>query len=563
MKPQLKQIKAYNPPLQNRSKMIRLDFNENTSNYNPCLEKVLAELSIEKISKYPEYSKLNKKIAKYSKVKENMVLPTNGCDEGLKLVFDTFVDAKEDVVIPKPSFSMFFIYAQTTGAQIKSPNYLRNGGFPTKNVLDSISNKTRLVIICSPNNPTGTTIKQSDLEEILKKTKNGTVLVDEVYFEFSKKSFVSLLKKYNNLVISRTFSKAFGLAGLRIGYLLSNAKNIQIMKSVYSPYAINTIAKETAIECLNNPKYMKNYVFQVNKNKAKFQKYLKEKKIDFIESKANFVLIDFKKSKQFIINALFNEKILVRNQPKGKIRITIGDKEKNELLLKKLDKVLSKPILIFDIDGVLIEVSKSYRKAIQETVKFFSGKKITNSEIQEIKNKESLNNDWEITKRILTKYNKIIPIKKVVKKFQEFYLGKNFNGFIKNEKLLINKNILKNLYKKYELAIFTGRPKKEAKFILDYFKIKEFFSTLICMEDYAKGKPNPEGLKKIISTSVFKKAIYFGDSVADLESAKNAKIESIGVMSNQKYSVETQVALKKAGAKAILNNINEIEGELR
>ena len=84
MKPQLKQIKAYNPPLQNRSKMIRLDFNENTSNYNPCLEKVLAELSIEKISKYPEYNNLNKKIAEYSRVKENMVLPTNGCDEGLK-----------------------------------------------------------------------------------------------------------------------------------------------------------------------------------------------------------------------------------------------------------------------------------------------------------------------------------------------------------------------------------------------------------------------------------------------------------------------------------------------
>jgi histidinol-phosphate aminotransferase len=561
MKPQLKQIKPYNPPLQNRDKMVRLDFNENTSDYNPCIGKVLSKLSAEGISRYPAYDGLNEKIAGYAGVKENMVLPTNGCDEGIKLVIDAFVSGDEEVIIPKPTFSLFFIYAQAAGAKIISPQYGKNGSFPAREVLDSINKKTKLVIVCSPNNPTGTTIGEKELEQMLKKTRNGAVLVDEAYFEFSGKTFAGLLEKYNNLIISRTFSKAFGLAGLRIGYLLSNAETLQAMKSIYSPYAVNTIAKEAVIECLNSPEYMKDYVSEVNENKTRLERFLEANGINFVKSEANFILADFKESGKFIVNSLFRQGILVRCQQEleGKARITIGDKEKNSLLIETLGKILLKPLLIFDIDGTLIDVSNSYRRAIRETVKFFSGREITDREIQEIRNNESLNNDWEITGRILERYGKKVPLKQIRQKFQEFYSGKNFDGFIKNEKLLINKAVLNKISEKYELAVFTGRPAKEAEFILDYFKIKGFFSAIICMEDCAKEKPDPEGLQKIISNSVFKKAVYFGDSAADLETAKNAGIVGIGVMPNNNYSAETEESLKRAGAKSVLNSINEIE----
>ena len=532
MKPQLKQTKPYKPPLENRNEMIRLDFNENTSNSNPALEKVLLCLSVEDISQYPNYKGLNEAIAEYACIKETMVLPTNGCDEAIKLVIDAFVSENDEVVIPKPSFSMFFIYAQAAGAEIKSPQYYENGEFPIEEVLNSINDKTKLVIVCSPNNPTGTTIKESDLERILQKT-NGAVLLDEAYFEFSGKTAVGLLEKYDNLIISRSFSKAFGLAGLRIGYLLSNTETIQSMKSIYSPYAVNIIAKKAAVECLKDPRYMKDYVLEVKENKAKLDGFLLKNEIVFIKGEANFVLCDFKKSREFVVNSLFREGILVRSQTEleGNVRITVGDKRKNEILIKTLEKILSKPILIFDLDGVLIDVSNSYRKAIQETVKFFSGNEVSTNEIQEVRDNELLNNDWEITKRLLEKQGKKIPFEGIVEKFQEFYLGKNFDGLIKNEKLLIDKRKLEKLSSNYELTIFTGRPRKEAEFTLEYFKIEECFSSIICMED-CKEKPNPEGIQKILANSVFKKAIYFGDSSVDLKAAENAGIK--GIMTNKK-----------------------------
>jgi len=568
IKKSITQLKPYTPPLENRIDKLGFDFNENTLGPSQKVMKILKNTPAKIISSYPEYNKLMVKIAEYCKVKPENIIATNGSDEGIQLAIDCTLEKDGEIIIIQPTFQLYDFYSQKTNGQIKKINFEKDFSFPIKKLMKIINEKTRIVILCNPNNPTGKKIPKKYILKILEKLKNGIVLVDEAYYEYSKETAINLIKDYENLLITRTFSKAFGLAGLRIGYLLGNENLIKILNKAKSPYNVNYIAVNAAIAAIDDSNYVNEYVEQIEKSKKILYKYLENQKIEFIKSDTNFVLIKFGDQKESVFEGLKNTNILVRDVSKqpmlnGFLRVNVGTVEQTNLFVKELDKIISKTILIFDIDGVLIDVNNSYRKAIQETVKFFSGKEIADSEIQEIRNKKILNNDWEITQRILEKYNKIIPIKKVVEKFQEFYLGKNFEGFIKNEKLLINKNILKNIYKKYELAIFTGRPKKEANFILDYFKIKEFFSTLICMEDCTKGKPNPEGLEKIISPSVFKKAIYFGDSVADLESAKNAKIESVGVMSNQKYSVETQVALKKAGAKAILNSINEIEEVLK
>lgn len=216
-------------------------------------------------------------------------------------------------------------------------------------------------------------------------------------------------------------------------------------------------------------------------------------------------------------------------------------------------------LLIFDIDGVLMDVSNSYNLAIKKTVEFFLGKVIRMDIVNEFKNKPGLNNDWDCTEAILNQFDIFIRKKVIIKKFQEYYVGKEFMGLIRNEKLLLNEKNIKALSKKNDLAIFTGRPKEEAIFILEKFKIKENFKVIIAMEDVENQKPNPEGLNKIINRFKQNKenTIYIGDSIDDSMAAESAGISFIGVIPPYANKEELAGIFKENNSK-ILRNINDI-----
>jgi HAD superfamily phosphatase len=153
---------------------------------------------------------------------------------------------------------------------------------------------------------------------------------------------------------------------------------------------------------------------------------------------------------------------------------------------------MNKQILIFDMDGVLVNVSKSYRIAIKQTAEFFIKDKINIQEVNKIKLKVGFNNDWDATEAIIVSKGKKMLKQQIINKFQEYYLGKNFDGLIKNEKWMLDKNILKKLSKKYVLSIFTGRPRIEAEFALKINNVEKYFSLLVAKEDVLKEKPDPE-----------------------------------------------------------------------
>jgi HAD superfamily phosphatase len=217
-------------------------------------------------------------------------------------------------------------------------------------------------------------------------------------------------------------------------------------------------------------------------------------------------------------------------------------------------------LLIFDIDSVLIDVSNSYNLAIKKTVEFFLGKVINIDIVNEFKNKPGLNNDWDCTEAILNEFDIYVKKKVIIKKFQEYYLGKDFNGLIKNEKLLLKQENIRLLSKKFNLAVFTGRPKEEAKFILKKFQIKQYFRLIIAMEDIKNQKPNPEGLNKIIERLDANKnnTAYIGDSVDDSIAAKNAGITFIGVIPPYANKEELTDVFKENNAEQILTNVNNI-----
>ncbi len=214
--------------------------------------------------------------------------------------------------------------------------------------------------------------------------------------------------------------------------------------------------------------------------------------------------------------------------------------------------------IIFDIDGVLIDVSQSYRMAIKKTAEFFLGRILTMDDVEKIKNR-GINDDCDAAELLIQENGGDFRKSVIIKKFQEYYLGRNFDGLVKNEKCWIKENILKKL-KKYKLAIFTGRPKIEAKFGLERFKIKKYFNVIIAKEDVKQGKPNPEGLSKLIKKLKIKnnEAVYIGDNLADLRTAKNADINFIGVCPPNVNKAYLKTLLKSEGAEIVLNSVNEI-----
>ena len=273
---------------------------------------------------------------------------TNGGDQGIDIICRAYLDSGDRVIIPFPSFAMHYQSTGIQGAEILEPPYKGDGTFPLEETLNLISNQVKLIILCNPNNPLGSIIPIEWVEKILKaaQKKDIAVLHDEAYFEFSGMTCKDLIEKYNNLYIMRTFAKAFGLVSTRGGYLISQRNNIQELLKIRGPYDVNMFAKTAVLAALENPKYMIDYVNEVmQRAKPKLEKFLREKRIFFYPSRANFLLLKVK-NPEILISSLKSIGILVRPKkgPDGKaaVRISIGTVSDTEELIKGLTKVSDK-----------------------------------------------------------------------------------------------------------------------------------------------------------------------------------------------------------------------------
>lgn len=326
-------MKSYSPPLEGRRNFEGrlLDFNEKTVPPSKNVLKKLRELiDSDQIQLYPEYDDLCGKIATYSGVKKDQIMITNGSDQGIDLIFRTYTEKGDKVIIPSPSFAMFYQCSRVIGNKLGMPVYNEDGSFPTDKVIKSIKTGVRLVVICNPNNPTGTAVELEDIEEIVKKALrfSAIVYVDEAYFEFCKITAIGLIDKYPNLIITRTFSKAFGLASLRIGYSISSSTNIAEMLKVRGPYDMNMPAVVAAQAVLDDLESLNEYINEVmNKAKPMVEEFFRKNNIEFYPSRANFLLFKMQKS-SLLVEKLRSLGFLTRlregKRIDGTIRVTIG-----------------------------------------------------------------------------------------------------------------------------------------------------------------------------------------------------------------------------------------------
>ncbi|HUM05829.1 MAG TPA: histidinol-phosphate transaminase [Terriglobales bacterium] len=337
-------LPAYHPPLGGREG-LRLDFNENTVGCSPCVLERLRRLDLEALARYPEREPLEATVAGFLGVKPTELLLTNGVDEAIHLLCETYLEPGDEALIVAPTFSMYPIYAAATGALVVSIPAGENFRFPTQEVLRRISPRTHLIAIANPNNPTGAVTAREDLLAIADAAPNAALLVDEAYFEFCGQTLVTAWRQLPNVFVARTFSKAYGLAGLRIGVLLGAADQLHDVRLVSSPYNVNAVALACLPDALADEDYVRQYVSEVCDGRTHLEGFYASAGIPYWPSQANFVLARIA-SREFVPE-MRRHGILVRDRSsdygcEGCVRITLGPHEHTERLLAALQETIGK-----------------------------------------------------------------------------------------------------------------------------------------------------------------------------------------------------------------------------
>ena len=218
-------------------------------------------------------------------------------------------------------------------------------------------------------------------------------------------------------------------------------------------------------------------------------------------------------------------------------------------------------LIVFDMDGVLAEVTESYREAIVQTVRHFTGQTVTREKIQDYKNAGGWNNDWALSQKISSDFGTEVPYQTVIDHFNSIFIGNDGDGLILRESWFPHEGFLERLSQRHGLSIFTGRLQYELNYTLRRFAPAIQFAPVICAEHVTKSKPDPEGLHMIQAQHPATKLWYIGDTVDDARSARAAGVPFIGILSAQHLShAETKQLFEQEGAVEIVENVNEIEG---
>lgn len=336
----IRTLKEYHPPLGNREG-LRLDFNENTAGCSPRVLERLRQMEGENLARYPVRDKGELAVAEHFGVSPQEVLLTNGTDEAIHLVCETYLGPGDEAVIVVPTFAMFEIYAAETGARVISIPAGEDFVFPTERVLGAITARTRFIAVANPNNPTGTLVAIQDLVALAKAAPDAAVLIDEAYYHFSGETAAPNWRDISNLFVSRTFSKVYGLAGLRVGVLMGHGEQMKMVRRASSPYNLNSVALVCLPGALSDETFVDNYVAQCLQGRGELERELAAWNVKHWPSRANFVLMHLGESCAAFVRQMRARGILVRDRSadygcKDCVRITVGIQEHNQRMLSAL-----------------------------------------------------------------------------------------------------------------------------------------------------------------------------------------------------------------------------------
>jgi histidinol-phosphate aminotransferase len=341
-------LAPYNAPKEGRARKLRLDFNENTVGCSPAVLRALSRMTAKEMAIYPEYQATTKRLARFFGVRPAEMHLTNGIDDALHLIADTFIEDGDSVLVVEPTFDMYRFFAELAGARVTTLRYDDEMRFPTEAVVGALQQPQeicpRVLYIANPNNPTGTLVPREELRKILSAAKYTLVLVDEAYFDFSGLTILPWIRRYSNLLVARTFSKSAGLAALRVGCLFGKPEILSAMRRACTPYPVNSAALVAADAAVRAPRFLRKYTREVLKSRAILEKGLVRLGAKIYPSSANFVLADFGPAALRLIQALERKGILVRGRrdfPRaGFVRISAGTRADTRKLLRAMEGIL-------------------------------------------------------------------------------------------------------------------------------------------------------------------------------------------------------------------------------
>jgi HAD superfamily hydrolase (TIGR01548 family) len=225
---------------------------------------------------------------------------------------------------------------------------------------------------------------------------------------------------------------------------------------------------------------------------------------------------------------------------------------------------MSRTVILFDLDGVLVDVRASYHAAIRDTAEFFTGEAVGEEEIQSFKNRGGFNDEWDLTAAIVASRGKTVPRAAIIDQFQSRYLGRDFDGLIRHETWIADNRQLSRLQARFKTGIVTGRPRPEAEYALRRFDAGSLFDVLVTLEETPGElrKPSPFGIRLALSRLGASSGVYFGDSVDDMTAAVSAGITAIGVLTADSPAGEQESRLRKSGARIVLPHIDRFEEAL-
>ncbi|MBU7014990.1 MAG: histidinol-phosphate aminotransferase family protein [Theionarchaea archaeon] len=350
MKPRrgVEQVSRFKISTEPRANKVLLDFNESSKGCSPLVLKALHSLEMSDVSRYPDYDILSCKIAEYHHINPDFVFLTNGAEEGIRCVMDAYVDRGDTVVMASPTFGMMKILAQLREASVNEIPYSEDLSFPLDKFLDCIASGASLVVLVNPDSPTGTLLKEREVLRILEASPESIVLIDEVYADFAETTSVPLVNEYSNLIITRSFSKAFGLAGLRLGYVVSQPRNLEQLSKVRLPFSVSSLAVIAGLAALDDIEYSQTIIQDVKEEKEFLYRELESMGIDVHMTHTNFISVNLNERCNDVYQGLLQRNILVKQLAGplcgGWLRITVGNHHDNVVFVKAFREIIQQEL---------------------------------------------------------------------------------------------------------------------------------------------------------------------------------------------------------------------------
>ncbi|MCU0304744.1 MAG: aminotransferase class I/II-fold pyridoxal phosphate-dependent enzyme [Thermoanaerobaculales bacterium] len=513
---------------------------------------------------YPWTDRLVARLAERLGVAPDRVIVTCGADDALERAVRSVCCPGRRAVMTQPTYGMPRRYAILAGADIATVPWW-SGPFPVDRVLAAAGDDAALLLVVSPNNPTGAAVTRDELAALVEGLPRTLVILDQAYREFADPGLdlTELALAHPNVVLVRTFSKAWGGAALRAGYAVGDPRVVDWMVRVGLPFPVarptlellaGLVADGAEPEC--------GRIERVRRERAELAGLLAGLGAEPLPSQASFVLARFDDA-PWVRTAMAALGIAIRGFPgrvelDGWLRTTLpGDDGAFARLADGFRTVLRPEAVLLDLDGVIADESVSYRRAVVETAATF-GVEIAIETVNAAKAGGDANNDWELTRRLLAEAGIEASLDEVTRRFEAIYQGTvDAPGLRSHERLLVEPDLLRRLAAELPLAIVTGRPRGDAERFLAEHGIAEIFSTVVVLDD-APSKPDPAPVHLALERLGLRHAWMVGDTPDDLRAARGASVLPIGIVAPGDDPAVAQPALAAAGAARILDTLDQL-----